>query len=462
MYDRVNIELFQQYKGAIFAGSMFLFLAILGLPYMDYDVAHQMPSFTFMSLGIGIVAIVCTVFMFLLDWSFDTFVAYISTAVIFMTILSKVGGSDVGGAEFPEFAKVLLQFVLAGGAILGTWKGAEAALARNMVDGIPWLRTILQQYSQLAPIGLLGMLAYAIYMGISKLVAYRNEKLPCNVPEAAIEATAGAPVRAVRFEGFQDTSSPSPYPSLASKLQTAIDRAQDTLDSLVEQTDQTCAIIKEVEQGYVGAKSGPEDEMEYKLPETEQQQRKNRRQERAQKAFATNRGIYAATRNTTPLECFQNPNTDSSVAAAIADDASDEDITLRELCVQLHNLLENTETLAQIRKIQQMEVDLDFAGRQLNKSEAETFQNGVATDEKPTATQIYATLRGSALEEAAQKLLQKERSLFNSVQAIEQKVSGLRSRMGKTYRKANMVATGDYNVTEAELKKPVPLQIGGL
>ncbi len=433
MYEQVNIEFFQQFKGAIFAGSMFVVLAILGLPYMQYDIAHRVPSFTFVSTAIGILTVLCAIFVYILNWPFDTFVAYISTFVIFVTMLGRITGGGESDT-FPAFAKEMLTFVLVGSVIYGTSLGAGMVVERNLIP-VEFLNTVLVWYAKFAPVALGGMLVYAIYKTIRGLIEYRvQSKVPCPAP-----IPAGA---TQRFEGFQGAGAAGTTATAATKTNTllrqmeaAIRRAEYTIDSLVEQTDSTCAIIKEVEQGYVGAKSGVTDEAEYQLPAEEQERRKQSRQWRAMKAFATNRGIYAATRNTKPLECFQNPNTDAT-------DATEYEISLRELCVQLHSLLENTETLAQIKKIQQMQADLDFADRQLNK--VETFQNPPTT--APTPTQIYSTLRGAALETAAKDLLAKEGELYASVTGLQTKIKDVRARMSKTYQKVNMVATGDYSV----------------
>lgn len=445
MYDQVNVELFQQYKAVIFAGSMFLFLAILGLPYMDYEVGQRVPTFDFISITVGILAITCALFMYVFNISFDTFVAAVSCVVIFFTVISRVGGSDTGNA-FPAFAKELLQFILIGSVITGTYMGASAAVER----GIPantTLRGFLQFYISAAPIGLWGLLVYAIYRAIKGLLDYRLQNL-AHKPVGPYAPFEGFSVIKEPFQDLQVSRRIEQFqqePALLKDMQTAIDRAQNTIDNLVEQTDSTCAIMKEVEQGYLGAKSAPEDEIEYKLPKDEQEKRKQSRQERAIKAFATNRRIYAATRNTVPLECFQNLNT------TIATNATEYEISLRELCIQLHTLLENEETLAQIKKVQSMEADLEYADRMLNKSEG--FQDTPTTTTAPstTPTQIYSTLRGQELDKAARNLLQKELNLYNAVTQLQNKVKAVRSRIGKSYMKVNMVATGNYNVTEKDL-----------
>jgi hypothetical protein len=448
LYDQVNVELFQQYKAVVFAGSMFLFLAILGLPYIEYDVAHRVPSFDFISMTIGILAISCALFMYVFNMSFDTFVAAVSCVVIFFTVISRVGGSSEGDDRFPAFAKELLQFILVGSVITGTYMGASAAIERG-IPANPTLRGILAVYTGVAPIGLWGMLVYAIYRAIRGLLDYRLANL------APKPTGPYAP-----FEGFQglqsDVVAPKEdeEPQLLKDMDAAIDRAQDLLEQLVEQTDSTCAIIKEVEQGYIGARSSPEDEAEYQLPKEEQGKRRQSRQERAMKAFATNRKIYAATRNVQPLECFQNLNQNQNTTT----DATEYEVSLRELCIQLHSMLENAETLAHIKKVQSMEVELEYADRMLNK--AEGFQNRMGPSSTmreptptptPTPTQIYSSLRGEALDSAARGLLQKELNLYNSVTQIQKKITDVRSRMGRSYQKVNMVATGNYNVTEKDL-----------
>jgi hypothetical protein len=234
------------------------------------------------------------------------------------------------------------------------------------------------------------------------------------------------------FEGFQieptEPTEPTESTKLLTNLQAAINRVQITIESLVELTDSTCAIVQEVEQGYVGSKSAPDDDIEYTLPEDEQIQRKQSRQDRSKKAFATNRRIHAATQGTVPLECFQN--------------VSDYDTSLREYCVQLHTLMENAETQLQIRNIQRIEADLEFIDRQLNK--AEGFQTITTTP--PTPTHIYSSLYGKELESAAKGLLAKELTLHTKIVQLQQKTTIIRDRIGRVYRKANMVTTGNYNL----------------
>jgi hypothetical protein len=425
--NKIENQAFQQYKSILFTAAMFLILGLAGLPFLPRDPVQSSPSMHILASGLGIAALMGCIVIYVMNLSLETFLLYVASLVSIAAIVGKFrgeGGPPVKGTEIPSAAKEALVGATAVAFFLGTGKVAQ----QYQGSAIPWLRQVATLYTYAAPVGIWGTLAFLVYRAIRSLAETRaSNTVPVPVP-----------AHVARFEGFQATATataPAPVkaPSLLERLDAAIGRLQDTVSRLIDFSDSTCSIVRDVELGYMGARSAPKDESELSLPAEVQKTRKAQRQETAKKSFLTLRKINASSMNTRILECFQG--------------AQEEDV--REYCIQLEGLLENADTLAQIAVGQSMAAELVFADRMIQKAEA--FQNAAALAPTPTPdpsesiAEKYAVLSGTALTAAAERLLQKEYQIYTFAEQLEKGIDTLQGKINKTAQKASMLTTGNYN-----------------
>jgi hypothetical protein len=223
-----------------------------------------------------------------------------------------------------------------------------------------------------------------------------------------------------RDEGEKETAA-----SMTRRVRAAIDRVQDMLDLLTDYGESTCAIVRDVEAGYIGARSAPEDEQEYSLPQEVQGSRKEQRQTRARKAFATNMSLFASIRSSKPLECFVGEGSEE-----------DEEDDLREALQELQALLDNEAVLMSVNKADQVAVALAFSNKILDKSEKEGFQTSA-----PSSSLSFEGLRGEELLRAGRSLLARERALTAKITALERDIATTQARVNAQYRRAASAMT---------------------
>jgi hypothetical protein len=207
--------------------------------------------------------------------------------------------------------------------------------------------------------------------------------------------------------------------SLLEKVQAAIQRVQEDMETLVNQEDDTCAIIQEVEDGYVGVQSAPPDESEFSLPKGDQYARKTVRQTRAKSTFQKLWALKAGAAGI--LECFQSG-----------------DSALQSAAMELQGLLESEEALATLQKADKMVAALQFARSMMDRGGiSDGFQN-------PSGKSLD-TLTGKELEAAVQSLLAKEATLHRRVLEIQELLNPMRSTLNKQYKKGAMLESGKYS-----------------
>ncbi len=416
----------KEYGGYVLLGVALVLLATLGIPYTDSDAAQRPPPHLVMT-GFLVVAVLCTVCVYMFNMSLSRFLGIVSGVFILLTIVSRIQGTAVAGS-----GAYAASYFLAPVAI-----GSLGALWPTLRDkfGVGGNSAFKDFMNRVAPVLMWGALAFGVFRGIQAMLEYRRSKMAVGQC-----AGAGADTRTLSsvvqpYESFQNPAT-ADETSLQGRLTAAIQRAQQSLESIVELTDGTCAIIKETEDGYVGSKSAPPDESEYSLSKEQQESRKQARQASARKTYTSLRKVNASARGVGILECFQ-----STVADAVEDDE-----TIRELCIQLAELLENAESVTQIGRIRVMEAELAFAERMLTRA-TEAFQDTAAspTVAPPSPAVYYTSLSGNALVAAATNLLAKESELYNNITQLQQIINRLRGQMNRVYSKAGMVATGNYD-----------------
>ena len=446
-YDKIESEFFQTYKAPLFLGSAFLVFAILGLPYMSYDATIAPPSFQFTVLGFAAVFVLGTLLVFTTNLTYETYIMAISSIAILTTLFGKIGsGSD---SEISPLAQKILYLTMSASILYGSSVG----LSRMSIP--PEIEPYIRFYIGIVPVLLWGILAgglFVVFRGIAESAASQ----PAYPTKAAFEPFQASlaqemmktPILPVKKEApkppvqkvqaiLRPTDVGTTVPVLLEQIQAAIERIQNNTELILDQTDTTCSIVNDVEQGYIAAKAAPaDDDFEYSLPKDVQEKRKTFRQDRAKASFAENRRVYASLQNSVfpMLECFQ---TDIEV-----DVDSEDDIDLREACKELETLLANQDVLLQAQKASQVWMALSFSNKQLDRIE-EDFQS---------SSSVLATLRGPALILAAQQLLIRELTLTIGILRNTQAIKGTKDRINKELYKGSMVQNGNYNVTPQELK----------
>ncbi len=443
-YDKIQSEFFQVYKAPIFLGSAFLVFTILGLPYMSYDATIPPPSFRLVVLGFAAVFILGTLLVYTINLSYETYVMAVSCIAILSTLFGRLNGSDA--TELSPLAQQILYLVMSASILYGGSVGLQ-----KVAWPVEW-QPVVQFLIGIVPVLLWGILASGLFV-VFRTIAQSAANQPTYPTSAAYE-----PFQAQLAQEMKKPVQPAPptnptnpkpavraiqsrsevgttVPVILGQIQAAISRLQENAEIVLDQTDSTCSIVKDVEQGYIGARAAPTDESEYDLPKEEQEKRRVARESRAASSFAENRRVYASIRNSLVpmLECFQSE--------VVSD--SEDDVNLRLACQELQTLLDNQEVLLQVQKSTQVQIALEFANKQLNR--AEGFQTS-------SPSHSLATLRGPALISAAQQLLLRELDLTIAILRNEQDLKATQDRVKKQMYKASMIQKGNYNATPSDLK----------
>ncbi len=458
---------FQQYKVPIMATSAFLTFAIFGIPYMSSDAAQSPPTFEFLFTGLTILVVVGVVGTYIFNMNLDSYITTVSAVAMFAVVISRITDVEGGAGDvaFPAFARELLIFFIVGGVMVGLRRGAMTWQPDH-----PQIQQLLGIYVALVPVALCGLVAWVLYRSIRELVQYRASRKPCSTPGAAgVGASAAAiATAAAPFEAFQDGGSGSNGDSsrspedVAAELNTkllpaAIDRIQAVTNDLLEMTDSTCAIVREVENGYIGFASAPPDESELSLSREDQDARRLKRQEKGKQSFDRLRRVFHSQKKTQSMECFQNEELLKNV---------------REQTLQLYDLMTNPESYTLLNATYKNIVsDILFSTQMITKSEG--FQSTVRAPTPaviPTATATAATVKkatGSYDEDAvlekrqviekadtatllttAKDLVGKVNIMYADVENAKTMQKSLQSRIGKVYQKATMIGTGNYTMQQ--------------
>ena len=210
-------------------------------------------------------------------------------------------------------------------------------------------------------------------------------------------------------------------------LRSATTLVQDTLDTMNDAADETCNIMKEVEQVYVGNSSAPTDEAEFNLPAAQQKERRAERERRAKLRFAEERKIYSIMNKKPILECFSASEQDIK-------DAEDE---LSQIVNEATTVLDNAEVKMAAEKKEKIRSLLNFNARYLKKA--------INT---ATAEGFWAELRGTALLAKADELLGKAKTTYNEIQALKKDVKLQRQAANELTKKASNLGDGKYETSD--------------
>ena len=211
------------------------------------------------------------------------------------------------------------------------------------------------------------------------------------------------------FEPFESTSAPQDnfYAAVKDRIG-KIQKTKAIIESLLtdigDAADETCSIMKIVQEKYVQSAAAPADDAEATLPENVRIARRNERMIRAEKRFQDEKRAFSVIGNKPPvLECFAV--SDGDVDAAESELANEVE--------SLIQLLDNAEVKLSITKSQQIVSSLGFNAKYINKGlEALSPNEGFAN-----------MLRGPALLAKADELIGKAAKINDDLAAAKKEIT---------------------------------------
>ena len=233
---------------------------------------------------------------------------------------------------------------------------------------------------------------------------------------------------------------------LKQRVEAATERALTNVERISSFGDQTCDLVRQAEDSYVGAMAGPEDESEYSLPAEEQQRRQTARATKARDRFARLRRIFSGDAF---LECFQGSQEASM---------SDAEVELRAALQSLQDVLESPDSLILFRSPPKIAKTLQFTNSMLDRGaqemeKAEGFQapslNPVAAPQAVARVQIDM-LSLEELKAYALQLLQQEDRANTRIRESEMLLQKTQGRFTDAQRKMGAVETGQVSAADIQ------------
>jgi hypothetical protein len=407
-------------------------IGFVGIPYIrEGDIASPSKSFYLSMAGLAVVFLFGALVVFLMNTTPEMYITIVSA----ITMLFVYGSTLFGTKETVEVPRIMKE--LLGVLLLGILFATLGYTSPLLAAKFPALATPLRMIETSMPVLLWGMLAYLIYAGLRELATIGRaptkpvSEIPYYEPYQNQTSTDDT---TVSNTGASVSKEESTTARLTRAIRDAIAVLEQDLETLTDQGESTCSIVRDVETGYVGARSAPESDDEYSLPEDQVKARRDKRQLKAANAFRNNRKLFTSLRSSNPmLECFADPPP-----------SNPEEEELREAIQELQGMLENTEVIAGINKADQIQIALAFSEKILDRGDKEEFQNATTAAAEQTSMNV-STLSGSQLESAARALLQRAVAVHDKVLLNEKTLGILQERVNKQVRKGGMVARGDYS-----------------
>jgi hypothetical protein len=233
----------------------------------------------------------------------------------------------------------------------------------------------------------------------------------------------------IYYEHFE-----SPNDWSVSALQTRINRIRAIKEEILTYgeevgtlADETCMIMKKVEDSYINNSSQLRNPKDYNKPEAERNKMIESRQRLAKKQFADSTALYSAVNGRKPLlECFYANNEDVALAES----------ELNTEIEQLEKILDTVEVKAAALKKEKAGMTLGFTLRYL--------QNAIQSLTKNQEEEFYVELRGPALIARADELIGKAaamkddlKELNNLLEKQNQMVDSMQENMEHEQRGGN-------------------------
>jgi hypothetical protein len=230
--------------------------------------------------------------------------------------------------------------------------GGGVYLLRKLPQPPPPPQLVMDWFEFFKP-SLLWLLAVVLlWIGLSAMVKASCKPGPVNTGGQAV------------FESFVNPNT-AEYKLYLSKVEDAIDRTSKSIEKLTNGTDDTCDMIRDIEEVWVGNEAAPKDSSETELSPERQRIRQDLRRKRGQERFNTARTRHAnAVSNLPVLECFE----EDIDAVDAQDDAELEEDELRIATQELESLLDTADVRLAAVKVKQMTTALMFAEYQFEKA----------------------------------------------------------------------------------------------
>jgi hypothetical protein len=300
--------------------------------------------------------------------------------------------------------------------------GGGIYLLRKLPQPPPPPQIVVDWFEFFKP-SLLWLLAVVLlWIGLSAMVKASCKPGPANTGGQAV------------FESFANPT-PADISRYITEVENAIQRTETSMDRLAKATDDTCNIIQDVEEIYVGNEAAPEDDSELELSEDRQKKREELRRKRGQARFTTERANHAARVSKEPvLECFEDAGSDTEL----------EEDELRTSAEELASLLDTAEVRLHAKKIAQINTSLKFAEIQFQKAirAQEDFANPPRS------------LKGLDLLKHVDSLLLREAAFTRDVRAVLGNVTYAKQLQRDAKKKGSDLEEG--KVSEETVKEFTP------
>jgi hypothetical protein len=283
--------------------------------------------------------------------------------------------------------------------------------------------------------GAVDLVRYAVYfavcVGLIVGVVWLTQRMTCR-------RTGGGQW----YEGFTN-SADERLAGIQQRLRSVRDiRAllEQDIEDLGIAGDDTCDILKQIEERYVGNAAAPSDETEYALSPELQQRRQIDRRTRAQARFQEEQRIYAALHGAEGvLECFtgQGSATEADVTAA-------EDALAAEL-EDLLTVLDTSEIQATLQKGRKIQSLLGFNAKYLQK--------GLESTQRAVEAFVSNPNSGGALLARADDLIGRASSIHTQLKEIQGAVAQQKRAAAEMNRASARVAAG--NISAGDLQAAV-------
>jgi hypothetical protein len=422
-------EIFMKYYALMSFSLAVLSIAFVGIPYIrESDTVSPSKSFYLSISGLAITFLFGALVVFLTDITPENYITIASMLTMVIVYSSTLIGTKET-VEISPFMKSLMSILLLGILFVAIGYSAPFLSAR-----FPKFAGVIKLIEIAMPATMWGLATYGAYIGLKELVILSRPPAKAASAIPYYEPYQDAPGVPTSTGTKETAPEESEIVRMTKAVRNAIASLEQDLEILTEQGESTCSIVRDVETGYVGAKSAPESEDEYSLPKDEMNARKEKRQLRAMNAFRNNRKLFSSLRSSHPmLECFADPPP-----------SNPEEDDLREAVQELQAMMENTDVVAGINKADQIHIALAFSEKILDRGDKDGFQDATGPAAGPSTLHV-STLTGPELLTAARDAIKRADAVHDQVRRNQLTLATLQERVNKQIRKGSMVARGDYS-----------------
>jgi hypothetical protein len=215
------------------------------------------------------------------------------------------------------------------------------------------------------------------------------------------------------------------YTKRIPRIQSIKEQLESDMEALSDMSDDTCNIMSQIQDTYVGNASAPVEEEEYSLPQAEQKSLQEKRKRRAILRFETEKKQYMALNNRkTILECF----------SADQDDLAEAEQTLSDAVSDLITIIDSAEVRLAAEKGEQIDSLLGFNAKYLKKAlDAATVEG------------FIQQLKGTALIAKADELIGQAITVHNKIIELRAKVNQQKRAAKTLYVQAANLDKGEFN-----------------